>query len=161
MSDEIMIGANTDSSDKINTRKLQDLHTSSSFSSPASQSVPESLLYFCFSVSHWGTTPGSNLAMTLACLWPHAGVTFHFKKHFRLLPQVRDSLLGYDCQAMVNAMGKKAQGSTNFKLYMTPDSPLGRKHHSLLRNDGSLQTVKYRVIWRPETEGWGPVSLTS
>lgn len=77
--------------------KLQDLHTSSSSSSPVSQSVPASLLCFCISVSHWGTTPGSNMAMTSACLWPHAGVTFRFKKRFRLLPQVRDSSLRYDC----------------------------------------------------------------
>lgn len=80
MSDEIMTTANTDSSDKTNTRKLQGLHTSSSSSSPDSQSVPASLLYFCFSVAHWGTVLASNMAMTLACLWPPCWCHISFKK---------------------------------------------------------------------------------
>lgn len=128
MSDEIMTTANTDSSDETNTQKLQGLHTSSSSSSPDSQSVPASLLYFCFSVAHWGTVLASNMAMTLACLWPPCWCHISFKKkeknkHFRLLPQVRDSSLRYDCHhklwSMQRARRLRAQQSRNCTWLLT------------------------------------------
>lgn len=63
------------------------------------------------------------MAMTLACLWPHAGVTFHLKKHFRLLPQVRDSSLKYDCHhklwSMQWARRLRAQQSRNCTWLLT------------------------------------------
>lgn len=108
---------------RLTSWKLQDLHTSSSSSSPVPQSVPASLLCFCVSVSHWGTTLGCNMAMTSAFCGSMLVLCFILKKRFRLLPQIRDSLLGYDCHdklwSMQRARRPRAQQILNCTWLLT------------------------------------------